>query len=541
MRLGVLGQRYKAYFKGKPELPASALELETFELADTSAGISDDLPGTKRGIDKGFGAVLASEEGVAGGVAHMNQLGLWWDREQFIWNTMSGGYDPARLPSVATDRNFRVSKEIVGLLQFTPDYAGGGMGDPEKFNPPEGLSKASTSALNRYGQFARGAIESRRPGASNLLPVNEAGPGFTAADASLNPITRWIPWNEPDICKPWMPGYAWGGQPHIDGEFDEAGRRERFYRLVQVAYDAMIAANPGARLIFPTLGLVDTICDNTANRTDFFDKWTDFLAGQTNRQALMEGNFFFHDVSLALHKEPERVCEFVRRYRFLLDNLTELVGEDDPLIGLRKIIVVEMGLQDDPGLEAFFDAEDVAHFIIQAVANALYAGADEVAMFKLVDFPMDEASGQGARAAVRYMSHVTRQHPDRRKRPDICGERVAFAYRDLVRIDLPGPGFITSVVYNRDLNPRVLKASFAQGDGGPADLIPGEGPIFMSDHVGNERRLDLGEHSFNLGAPRSTFEAFGKTYAWVAGGTLLFRYPDTLTMETPDIPATAVV
>jgi hypothetical protein len=182
VRLGVLGQRYKAYFKGKPELPASALELETFELADTSAGISDDLPGTKRGIDKGFGAVLASEEGVAGGVAHMNQLGLWWDREQFIWNTMSGGYDPARLPSVATDRNFRVSKEIVGLLQFTPDYAGGGMGDPEKFNPPEGLSKASTSALNRYGQFARGAIESRRPGASNLLPVNEAGPGFTAAE-----------------------------------------------------------------------------------------------------------------------------------------------------------------------------------------------------------------------------------------------------------------------------------------------------------------------------------------------------------------------
>ena len=62
------------------------------------------------------------------------------------------------------------------------------------------------------------------------------------------------------------------------------------------------------------------------------------------------------------------------------------------------------------------------------MANAFVAGADEVAFHKLVDYPLSSLAGKGARTAVRYMSHVTRQHPDRRKWPDISGERAANAY-----------------------------------------------------------------------------------------------------------------
>ena len=52
---------------------------------------------------------------------------------------------------------------------------------------------------------------------------------------------------------------------------------------------------------------------------------------------------------------------------------------------------MELGLQDDPGLGAFFNDEDVAHFTIQAVANAFVAGAaDEVAFHKLVDYPLSK-------------------------------------------------------------------------------------------------------------------------------------------------------
>ena len=79
VRLGVLGQRYRAYFQGKPtRLPSAAVAPEEFALSDEAFGISDDLPGTDKGIDRGFGCTLASEQGVAAGIDHMNRLGLWW-------------------------------------------------------------------------------------------------------------------------------------------------------------------------------------------------------------------------------------------------------------------------------------------------------------------------------------------------------------------------------------------------------------------------------------------------------------------------------
>ena len=107
-----------------------------------------------------------------------------------------------------------------------------------------------------------------------------------------------------------MPGYAWGGQPHArwvkphrrirpggaPGELDEAGRRRRLYRLVQVAYDGMIASNPNARLIFPSLSLVDTKCDSSDRAHGVLGRnGPDSWPAQRNRQALVENGFFFHD------------------------------------------------------------------------------------------------------------------------------------------------------------------------------------------------------------------------------------------------------
>ena len=536
VRLGVLGQRYRAYFQGQPSrLPSAAVLPEEFALSDEASGISDDLPGTAKGVDTGFGCTLASEQGVAAGIDHMNRLGLWWDREQFIWSSLDA-YSDAALPTIATDRNFRVSREVVGLLQFTPAYAGGGVSEPAKFNPPSGLELPADDPLNHFGRFVRGMVESRRP-----LEEDSA-----SSASGRNPISRWVPANEPDICRPRMPGYAWGGEPHkrwvdrTDGsgpaaanEIDDAERERLLYRLVQVAYDAMIAADPGARLIFPSLSVVDRSCDATPRQMQFWDGWVSFLAGQTNREALVAKNFSFHDVSLALHKEPERVYEIAANYRAALDGLSDAVGEPDPLAGRRRLIVMETGLQDDPGLGAFFDETDVAHFIIQAIANALVGGADDVALHKLIDYPLSQISGQGARVAVRYMSHVTRQHPERTKRPDIRGERAAHAYAGPVRIDLPGLGFTTSVFYNRKRAPIDLTLSFSSAEETSADAIR------LSDHVGNEQTLGLGSHDLTLAAPRQTFNAFGKNWAWIGGGTHVARYPDGVTLTTdPQIPET---
>lgn len=546
VRLGVLGQRYRAYFEGKPRrLPAAATVPE--RLAEGTQAVSalvgrpvgtpgsdsGDLAGLMQGFDRGFGCTLGSEPGAASGVAHMNGLGLSWSREQFLWNTLRG-YSPRALPTIATDRNFRVTKEIVGLLQFTPAYAGGGLDAPAKYNPPQGLYLPASDPGNHFGQFVRGIVESRKP-----LPGDLTTSG-------LNPISRWIPWNEPDICRPGMPGYAWGGEPHARwvnrtggsgsaafGEIDEVGRRKRLYRLVQVAFDAMIAADPNARLIFPSLSLVDTTCDNSDRRMAFWDGWTGFLAGQRNRQALVDNSFFFHDVSLTLHKEPERVAEIVGRYRAALDRLSATVGETDPLAGQRKIILMELGLQNDPRLGAYFDDEDVAHFTIQAVANAFVAGADEVAFHKLVDYPLTSLAGKGARTAVRYMSHVTRQHPDRRKWPDISGERAANAYFGPVRIDLPGEGFVTSVIYNRQRQPLDMTLTFSPAESAVDPLI------HLADHAGRERKLEPGTYRLTLAPPRSTFNAYGKNWAWVGGGTHVLRYSDSVRLTTdPAIPET---
>ncbi len=536
VRLGVLGQRYKSYFAGRPNrLPSAALVPEAFAVSDEASGISDDLPGTVKGIDRGFGCTLASEQGVGAGVNHMNRLGLWWNREQFIWSAMEA-YSDAALPTIATDRNFRVSKEVVGLLQFTPEYAGGGPSEPAKFNPPRGLDLPASDPSNLFGRFARGVIESRRP--------LDGAPATSAS--GLNSISRWIPSNEPDICRPRMPGYAWGGEPHkrwVDrtngsgpaaaDEIDDAERERLLHRLVQVAYDAMIAADPEARLIFPSLGVLDRSCDNTPRQMQFWDGWVKFLAERTDREDLLAKNFWFHDMSLTLHKEPERVYEMAAKYRAALDGLSETVGEPDPLAGRRRLIAMEMGLQDDPGLGAYFDDTDVAHFIIQAIANALVGGADEVALHKLIDYPLSQSSGQGARVAVRYLSHVTRQHPDRAKYPDIRGERAANAYAGPVRIDLPGPGFVTSVFYNRKREPIDLTLSFS------ADDERSDSAIHLSDHIGNEQTLSPGSHQLTLAAPRQTFNAFGKNWAWVAGGTHVVRYSNAVTLTTdPPIPDT---
>ncbi len=540
VRLGALGQRYKHYFQGRASrLPSDALALESFELGDQTAGISDDLPGTVKGADRGFGCTLASEEGVAAGIDHMNRLGLWWDREQFLWGAMTD-YSGAALPAIATDRNFRVSKQVVGLLQFTPAYAGGGPSEPQKYNPPSGLHLPAAHSSNHFGRFVRGVVESRKP-------IPNSSPRASAS--GLNPISRWIPWNEPDICRPSMPGYAWGGVPHkrwvdrtggsgapLDGELDDAGREQALFRLVQVAFDAMIAADPQARLIFPTLGLVDRSCDDTPRQMKLWDGWVRFLASQQNRAALVANGFFFHDVSLALHKEPERVYEMVANYRQALDGLAASVGATDPLAGSRRLIVMEAGLEDDPGLGAHFDDTDTAHFIIQTMANALAAGADELALHKLADYPMSSDAGKGARVAVRYMSHVTRQHPGIAKRPNIRGEQAANAYAGPVRIDLPGPGFVTSVFYNRQRQPLDLTLTFASAAGADASAPS----IHLSNHAGAERTLGLGAHTLTLAAPRHTFNAYGKNWAWVGGGTHVVRYPDTVTLRTtPSIPAAA--
>ena len=87
--------------------------------------------------------------------------------------------------------------------------------------------------------------------------------------------------------------------------------------------------------------------------------------------------------------------------------------------------------------------------------------------------------------------------------------------------------------YNRKRAPIDLTLTFATDEATPADAI------HLSDHIGNEQTLSLGSHDLTLAAPRQTFNAYGKNWAWVGGGTHVVRYSDAITLTTdPQIPET---
>ncbi|MCH8230075.1 MAG: TetR family transcriptional regulator C-terminal domain-containing protein, partial [Chloroflexi bacterium] len=232
---------------------------EQFELTDTSIGLADDLPGFKKGPDQCLGCAQASDEGIAG-IQHMNDLGCSFTRELFLWNGMQGGWDPDQLPKIATDRNFRTTKEVIGLVQFTPHYAGGALTGNDRFNVPNGLKHAPWDPRNTWGQALHGVVGSRLPSeqeygsfpTASLIFSNQTlpyePPSFDwhsvapiPRDAALNPVNRWIIGNEWDICQEDMPGFSFRGS------------REDAYRMCAVAYQAAKAANPNCEMLFPAV------------------------------------------------------------------------------------------------------------------------------------------------------------------------------------------------------------------------------------------------------------------------------------------------
>ena len=384
-KLGTMGQFYKDFFLGNPNiLPAECGVPEQFVLSDTSVGLADDLPGVKKGADPCLGCAQGSDEGIAG-IQHMNDLGCSFSRELFLWNGMDGRWDPSQLSKIATDRNFRTTKEIIGLFQFTPSYAGGASSGNGRFNVPNGLQHAPWDPRNTWGQAWHGVVGSRLPSEQEYASFPTASQIFSnqttlyeppstdwhsvpliPRDTGLNAVNRWIMGNEWDICQEDMPGFAF------------RGTRDDAYRMCAVAYQAAKAANPNCELLFPAVSLVDTRCDDGSG-TEFFEDYLGWLGTQPSDEVVANNGYFDH-VAFIVHKEPERIGEFARKYRKLLDEFETRTGLPDPLKRKRKIFLIESQLFDDPGFGAEFSENAKANFIMQASVNALVGGANELTL-----------------------------------------------------------------------------------------------------------------------------------------------------------------
>lgn len=433
-------------------------------------------PGAARGAaptfdptaDGRFGGIQVSDLGAAG-LRNAADLGLSWTRELYLWNQLTEGLDVRRIPLTSTDQHLPANAlTIVGLLQWTPPYANGGQ---DKRVPPSGLGLPWDHPANAWGQYA-----------------------YAVARARAGRVDRWIIWNEPDICRPDMPGYAW------------AGSVQDYYNLLKTAYQAIKAANPGATVIFGSLGIVDTACQTDHTETTFFNRWLDLASADP---AAPTNNWWFDELSLNLHKEPEKIYDLIRRYHALMLQH----GFDKPTW------LMEMGIPLVPAVDPAANADLAVtkdgqqSFLIQAYANAIAAGADHVGVFRMRDFPASDPAYATLKTAVRYFSHVTSASKD----PDnttLNGVRYVGRYDGVVKITMDGPGFHQVVLYNRGVAPRRVSIPATADQAIVADKRGVETPIPAIN----------GGYTFTLDPVNVFFDApWGERVRFIGGSPLIVR------------------
>lgn len=463
-------------------------------------GGDPEFPGGNLGPDRRFGGVLASDLLIYGEPENVDDLNVAWTREQFHWDVLPQ-FDDSKLDLTATDRNYRTALEVVGLAVRTPNYANGNRGNQV---PPDGLDLPWNDPNNHWGQFLNSLARSRLP----TQTVTTKGGDVKRAAGDRNPVAHWIVWNEPDICVHAHPGFSWNHEK----------RAAVYLLLLKTAWHAVKSASLDLGVIFGSLGIVDAVCSGDKTEVYF---WNELVKALKADPAAAANNFYFDHMSLNLHKEPERVGEMIKRYREAM-NALGMTG--------KQVWLMEMGAPTktepiDPKQNSglFVTPEEQKHFLTQAYANALVAGAARISVYKMRDYLLSSTGHVALRTALKFLKNTYELRGT--KTPNRYGPEM-YKYSGLVRIDLPGPGFVTTVIYNRGADAKFISATF-QGAGGP---------IVKAGVDGKEERLALGAVNLGIAGATALYHApWGQKIYFVGGGTTMFRYPDTVRMLTPTI------
>ncbi len=267
-----------------------------------------------------------------------NNLGVSWTRVRFQWAEVQPD-GPEKWKSTVReeqiDGEIEAGREVVGLLIGIPDWARGDDG------LPAGLYLPYDDPDNTWAVFVREAV-GRYDGR----------------------IKHWIIWNEPDIDDPAAPGHTW------DGDIAD------FIQLLRVAYQAAKDTNPQAIIHLPAF----TYFWNPAYIDDFFDA----LIAEPDAAA---NNYFFDVATAHLYFQPGTVYDGIRilyeamAARGLPWKPVWLVETNAPPIDDEAWPVENWTLS--------VTMNEQAAFIPQAVASALAAGAERIAVYKLLDLRSD--------------------------------------------------------------------------------------------------------------------------------------------------------
>ncbi len=288
--------------------------------------------------DSRFGAVEAFRDPKSAA-----DLNLGWERILFYWSELQ--------PNGPADWNiFHVEdgwistalasgRQVVGLLENTPRWATDGAA---QVGVPRGLYLPVDDPNNLWAQFVRKVVSRYR-----------------------GRIDHWVIWNEPDVEPP-DDGVQWGGTV------------ADYYRLVKVAYLAAKAVNPGA--VIHLAGLT-WHHDVVHKRVPYLQR---FISEARKDPTARANNYYFDVATFHVYLTSDSVYDITQAlYGILRRN------------GLRQPIWINE-TNSQPSSDPFnpwraptfvTSLDQQADFLIHAFALGLAAGAQRIAVYKLIDNP----------------------------------------------------------------------------------------------------------------------------------------------------------
>jgi hypothetical protein len=386
-------------------LAALLVSHQPFGLSLGAKPISAQPPPTP---DPRFGAVEAFYAPEAA-----TQAGVGWERVLFWWRGLQPNgpheWDTQYFPDDVLNEERVQGREIIGMLANAPDWANGGQGT---VGVPQGLYLPYNDANNLWGQFVHRIVSLYK-----------------------GRIDHWIIWNEPDVWDPSHPGYTW------------AGSVEDYYQLLKVGYLAAKEANPQCTIHLAGLTFW---WDAEHSREQYFNRFLDVVAQDPTAP---DHDYYFDVASLHIYFRTQSVYEIVTLFRQAMRER----GFEKP-IWINEINAPPSEDPQDPVAEPRFmvTLDEQASFIIQSFALGLAAGAERIAVYKMIDRPKppdaiepygllrDEGSPRPAFAAYQVVTTY------------FVGTQEAFLERsaNLDQVTLVQGEQTTTVIWNRSPAPK---------------------------------------------------------------------------------------
>jgi hypothetical protein len=288
--------------------------------------------------DPRFGAVEAFRDPNSAG-----DLNLGWERILFYWSELQpNGPDDWNIFHVEDgwiSTALANGRQVIGLLENTPRWATDG---PNQIGVPRGLDLPIDDPNNLWAAFVRKIVK------------RYAGR-----------IDHWIIWNEPDIEPP-DDGIQWGGTV------------ADYYQLVKVAHQVAKQENPNA--VIHLAGLTwhhDVVNKRVPYLQRFINEARKDPTASANHDYFDVGTFHVYLTSDTVYDILQAMYGILRRNGLqqpIWINETNSPPSSDPLNPWRA-----------PTFTTSLDQQ--ADFLVHAFALGLAAGAQRIAVYKLIDNP----------------------------------------------------------------------------------------------------------------------------------------------------------